>query len=151
GALRGRLERARECLRLRLVRRGVGLPAALLGTTLASAQASAVLPPTLAIGTVKAATALATGQALARVVPAHVATLTEGVLQAMFVTKLKMVVALVLTASVLGAGVLAGAAWSEREIPVAPEAGVAAPVLAAEGKAADRDPGGDAGKALAGR
>ena len=53
-------------------------------------------------------TNLVRGQALARVVPAHVATLTEGVLQAMFVTKVKVVVALVFTVSMLGAGVLTG-------------------------------------------
>jgi RNA polymerase sigma factor (sigma-70 family) len=55
GALRGRLERARECLRVRLVRRGVSLSAGLLGTVLVSAHISAALPPALAVGTVKAA------------------------------------------------------------------------------------------------
>src|SRR5262249_38084104 len=78
GALRGRLERARECLRTRLVRRGVGLSATLLGTVLASTQGSTAVPPTLAIATVKAAAALGRGQALMGLVSAHVSTLTEG-------------------------------------------------------------------------
>src|SRR5207245_282173 len=82
GALRGRLERARECLRTRLVRRGVALPAALLGPVLVSTQAAAAVPAALAIGTVKAAARLLGGQALVRVVPANVVPLTRGTLSA---------------------------------------------------------------------
>ncbi len=108
GALRGRLVRARECLRGRLARRGVGLSAALAGTVLAVAHAEAGLPPALAAGTVRAVAGLLGGQALARVVPAHVAKLTEGVLAAMFATQAKKIAALVLAVSLLAAGVLAG-------------------------------------------
>jgi RNA polymerase sigma factor (sigma-70 family) len=135
GALCGRLVRARECLRGRLTRRGVGLPAALLGTLLVSTHATAALPATLALRTVQAAAALLTGQALARVVPAHVATLTQGVLTAMLVTRAKMVAALVLTAGLLAsaAGALAAAAGGEKQpppnaaVPPAPQQGKQAP------------------------
>jgi RNA polymerase sigma factor (sigma-70 family) len=136
GALRGRLERARERLRTRLVRRGVGLPAALLGTALASTQAANAVPPTLAVGTVKAAALVATGQALPGVVPPNVATLTEGVLKAMFVTRIKTVLILALTVSLLGAGVLAGAAQGQRAVAAANEASPSAPI-AADGEAAE--------------
>src|SRR5262245_36549742 len=47
GVLCGRLVRARECLRQRLVRRGVVLPAAVIGTVLVSTHADAALAPTL--------------------------------------------------------------------------------------------------------
>jgi RNA polymerase sigma factor (sigma-70 family) len=130
GALRGRLERARECLRTRLVRRGVALPAALLGTVFLSTQGTAALPAALAVGTVKAVARLAGGQALARAVPATVATLTQGVLTAMSVKRVKMVAALVLTVGLLTAGAfaLAAAARNPREpgrkaAPVAAQAG----------------------------
>jgi RNA polymerase sigma factor (sigma-70 family) len=124
GALCGRLVRARESLRRRLLRRGVSLSAALLGTLLVLSQATAALPPTLAVRTIKAATALVTGVPLASVVPAKVATLTQGVLTAMFVTKLKTTVVLALIASLLvvAAGALAQGARSERATPVAKQA-----------------------------
>src|SRR5262249_58020948 len=80
GVLCGRLVRARECLRQRLVRRGVVLPAAVIGTVLVSTHADAALPPTLTVKTVKAAASLLAGEALSRLVPVSVATLTEGVL-----------------------------------------------------------------------
>src|SRR4029077_13983503 len=80
GALCMRLARARKCLHKRLVRRGVVLPVSLIGAVLMSAQATAALPVPLAAKTVKAAPALLGGQTLARVVPAHVASLTKGLL-----------------------------------------------------------------------
>jgi RNA polymerase sigma factor (sigma-70 family) len=135
GALRGRLERARECLRGRLVRRGVGLPAALLAAVLVSTRAAAALPPALAAGTVKAALRLLAGQALTRVVTAPVATLTEGVLRAMFVTRVKKVLAVLLMVGLLAAGALAAAAGGAREAPGPDEA--KSPALpAADDKAA---------------
>jgi RNA polymerase sigma factor (sigma-70 family) len=119
-ALCGRLGRARECLRRRLVRRGLHLSAALLGTLLIAAHQAAALPPTLALSTVRAAAALLSGQPLARVVSVNVATLTEGVLAAMFATRLRAGAALVLTVSLLAAaGVLAAGGPSERGAPAA--------------------------------
>ena len=136
GALRGRLERARESLRSRLLRRGVGLPAALLGTTLVSTQTSAAVPPTLVIATVKAAATLAGGQTVASVVPAHVATLTHGVLKAMFMTKVEAFLALGIAASMLGVGaaVLPGIVRSEPQVPAGKETRAVPPGLAMQGR-----------------
>jgi RNA polymerase sigma factor (sigma-70 family) len=139
GALCGRLVRARECLRRRLTRRGVTLSAALLGTLLVTAHDAAALPPALAIRTVRAAAALLGGQKLARVVPASVATLTEGVLTAMFVTRVKTGAVLALVALLLvAAGAFKGAARGEKETPAAKAAvqllGPAAPPADKEAK-----------------
>jgi RNA polymerase sigma factor (sigma-70 family) len=104
GTVLSRLARARERLRGRLGRRGLGLPAAALAATLAQ-EAIASAPPLNLVGsTVKAATLIAAGQALAGVVSAPVAALTEGVLQAMFITKLKIVVAVVVGVGIIAAG-----------------------------------------------
>jgi hypothetical protein len=93
-----------------------------LGTVLVANQAAATVPPTLAVSTIKAADTLLSGQTLARVVPAHVVKLTKGVLTTMFITRVKMVAALVCAVSLLaaGAGALAGAARTDRETPPAP-------------------------------
>src|SRR5262249_27669480 len=62
GALRGRLERGRAKLRARLSRRGVGLPAALLGVALGQGEASAAVLPVSARNLVRAAGQLAAGE-----------------------------------------------------------------------------------------
>jgi RNA polymerase sigma factor (sigma-70 family) len=92
-----RLARARQRLRDRLTRRGLGLPAAALTALMAERAAAAGLPARL-IG-VSLAAAARGGAA-----PAHVAALTEGVLRAMFVSKLKAVAAVVLVTVSLGTG-----------------------------------------------
>ncbi len=89
GTLKGRLERARALLRERLVRRGLGPAAVLVASAWPAAVASAaVVPPRLLVSTGKAATAVATGKATAGLVSLKVAALTEGMLKAMFMTKL---------------------------------------------------------------
>lgn len=104
GTVLSRLSRARERLRGRLIGRGLGLPAAALTAALCQEAAACLAPAPLVISTVKAAALLAAGQATASVVSAPVAALTEGVLKAMFLTKLKMVVAAVVVAGVVAAG-----------------------------------------------
>jgi RNA polymerase sigma factor (sigma-70 family) len=106
GAFRGRLERGREVLRARLIRRGFGLSAALLAGALGREAVSASLPPTLVGPTVRAASGFAVGRAAAGSVPAEVASLAEGVLQAMFLNKLRAGAAVLL---VLGLVTLGGA------------------------------------------
>jgi RNA polymerase sigma factor (sigma-70 family) len=61
GAFRGRLERGREMLRKRLIRRGVEIPIVLFGLGSSSSFAGATAPPTLAAATVKAAILIAGG------------------------------------------------------------------------------------------
>jgi RNA polymerase sigma factor (sigma-70 family) len=93
GVLCGRLVRARECLRKRMVRRGMALPAALAGAVLVSTHVRAALPSALAVRTVRAAIAFVSGQALARIVPDKVATLTKGALTTMFFSRVKIAAA----------------------------------------------------------
>jgi RNA polymerase sigma factor (sigma-70 family) len=101
GSVASRLARARALLAKRLNKRGVvfsGSVAAVL-----SGSASATTPPALVASTIKAASLLAAGQA-AGVVSTKVAALTEGVVKAMFLTKLKAVsVVLLVIAALSGA------------------------------------------------
>jgi RNA polymerase sigma factor (sigma-70 family) len=102
-----RLARGREQLRHRLTRRGLGLSAALLTTLLSGNTAPAAVPPALAGLTLQAALTGAAGTAAltAAVISARVAALTRGVLTTMWLTKLKVGVALFLAVVFLGAGV----------------------------------------------
>jgi RNA polymerase sigma factor (sigma-70 family) len=95
GSLSRHLGRARELLRERLVQRGITLSAALL-TGLLAEEAAGPVSAALVAPTVRAALAFAAGGPAARTVPATVDTLAEGALRAMFLTRLKIVLLLVL-------------------------------------------------------
>jgi RNA polymerase sigma factor (sigma-70 family) len=103
GTLKGRLQRAREMLRRRLGRRGLG-PAATLLTTLLTLQTAAAVPAVLTKATAQAARAHLAGAA-ADLSPPVNQLLQEG-LHTMFPHQWKWVMALLLTASffALGAG-----------------------------------------------
>jgi hypothetical protein len=105
GTLAGRLARGRKLLAKRLANRGVVLSAVSLATVVSQNAASAAVPTALMNSTVKAAAMIAAGQAtVAGVVPAKVALLTEGVLKAMLLSKLKTLTAgLLLVALLIGA------------------------------------------------
>lgn len=105
GTLSSRLARARQLLRQRLGRRGLLLSAAGLAAALAERSAPAAVPASLTIHTVQAAMTLAAGHAAAGAVSAPVAALTEGVLKAMFLQKLKSLLVLGVVIALLGAGV----------------------------------------------
>jgi RNA polymerase sigma-70 factor (ECF subfamily) len=117
GTVSGRLARARDLLRRRLTRRGLALSAGLLATAL-SARASATVPTVLSDATLQSALQIAAGKAVAvGAVSAQAAALSEGVLRTMFLTKLKMVAALVLVVSLTGAGVTVLGSYPSGQLP----------------------------------
>jgi RNA polymerase sigma factor (sigma-70 family) len=149
GTLSGRLSRARRLLAKRLARRGLTLSAGALATGLGQEALATSVPGSLVGPTVKAALLVAAGQATAGVISAEVAALTEGVVKAMLLTKLKAIPVVFLTLTVLAVGVAvlrhAGAAgqaaeWDESQPqPVGGEvppgkAKAAQPAPAAEGR-----------------
>jgi RNA polymerase sigma factor (sigma-70 family) len=97
GAVKGRLERGRNQLRLRLEKRGLTLPAVLGGTLLLAGSTSPV-PAALAQATLQAAT---TGGGIA---PA-VAALLEEAMRTMLVNKFKAIGAAVMLLALSGTGV----------------------------------------------
>jgi RNA polymerase sigma factor (sigma-70 family) len=109
GTVFTRLARARELLHARLTRRGLTLSATAFAAALAG-EATAVIPPPLVGSTVKAASLFAAGNtAAAGIVSARAATLAQGALKAMFISKLKIAAVLLLAVVTLaGAGILYG-------------------------------------------
>jgi RNA polymerase sigma factor (sigma-70 family) len=105
GTIKGRLARAKELLRTRLARRGMTLSAAALGTVAIPTTTSAAVPAALLGSTVKAALLFAAGKVAAGgLISAQAAALTRGVLQAMFWTKIKITVSLMLAIFAIGGG-----------------------------------------------
>jgi RNA polymerase sigma factor (sigma-70 family) len=94
GSVASRLARARALLAKRLAQRGVVLSGT-VAAALSAGSASASVPPVLVASTIKATSLLVAGRA-AGVVSAKVAALTEGVVKAMFLSKLKSTVRILL-------------------------------------------------------
>jgi RNA polymerase sigma factor (sigma-70 family) len=115
--LKARLERGRAILRARLVRRGLG-PAGVLLAAAWPTAAEAVLPAVLLGSTTAAALTLAAGQRTSAAVSAPVAALTEGVLKAMRITRLKMITAVVTVLALAGLGL----GWLAHTMPPDPPA-----------------------------
>jgi uncharacterized protein (TIGR03066 family) len=108
GTVAGRLARAREMLAKRLNRHGLALSSTSLAAVLLQNAASAAVPNALVFSTIEAAISCAAGNlAMAGLISTEVAGLTRGVLQAMFLTKLKMLtVAFVLVGCFTAGGLL---------------------------------------------
>jgi RNA polymerase sigma factor (sigma-70 family) len=106
GTILSRLTRGRERLRARLARRGVALSGGLLSALLIDKACAAAPPAALVGATAWVAVPFAAGSTAADLVSARPAAWTEGVLKAMFLTKLKIsaVIALVVALGATGAG-----------------------------------------------
>jgi RNA polymerase sigma factor (sigma-70 family) len=104
GTILSRLSRGREQLRSRLARRGLALSVGCLVTALSENAAAASVPTPLMGSTVGVAIPFSAGKASAGLVSGPVATLTQGVLHTMFLTKLKIYVAALVALTVLGTG-----------------------------------------------
>ena len=99
-----RLEHGRELLRVRLSRRGLALPAALLVTALAQ-QAAASLPSGLQVATLRVATQfVARGPDAVAGLGSGVAALMAGAMKGVALARLQIVVVLVLLAALATAG-----------------------------------------------
>jgi RNA polymerase sigma factor (sigma-70 family) len=104
GTVASRLSRGRAMLAKRLTRHGVALSGCSLAMLVSQNSACASVSTSLVFSTVKAASLLAAGRALTSgLVSAKVAALTEGVLKAMLLNKLKIPIAL-LAIGVVGTG-----------------------------------------------
>jgi RNA polymerase sigma factor (sigma-70 family) len=124
GTVAGRLARARVLLAERLTRRGLVLAPGALAAALAPGLASAGMPMAVVAATVKAAGLVAAGPtAAAGQIPAQVAALTERVVKAMLLTKLKTLTLALLAVTLLGGG---GVVLTYRALGAAPAPGLAA-------------------------
>jgi hypothetical protein len=118
GTLSSRLTTARRLLAKRLTRHGLTCSGGSLAAVLAQGEASACVPASVLSATVQAAAPGAAGQAA--VFSAEVSALTEGVLRAMLLSKLKTATVLLL-AAVLAAALgtlivpMTGATAADRE------------------------------------
>ena len=105
GTVSSRLARARTMLAKRLARRGLTVTGGSLAAVLAQNAASACVPASVVSSTIKTAALIAASQgAVAGVVSTKVAALTEGVMKAMLISKLKIATAVLLVVALIGVG-----------------------------------------------
>jgi len=103
GTLNWRLARARAILARKLTRHGLTFSSGALAAYLARHAAAATMPALLVAATVKTGIVISAGNsATGGVISVNVACLTEGVVKAMLVTKLKSISVVVLLAAFLG-------------------------------------------------
>jgi RNA polymerase sigma factor (sigma-70 family) len=105
GTVSSRLRTARVMLAKRLSRQGVTLSAGALAAIVSQNSASALAPTAVVSSTIKAAPLFAAGQtAVTGLVSGKVAALTEGVMKAMLMTKLKSLATVLALASLIAFG-----------------------------------------------
>jgi RNA polymerase sigma factor (sigma-70 family) len=114
GTVATRLATARTMLARRLERSGLTVSGAALAALLTGEIASAGVPASLALTTIKAASLFAAGQAAA--VSTQAVALAEGVLKTMLLTKLQWTTAVLLAITILGgsAAVVTQQVWAEK-------------------------------------
>lgn len=110
GTLSSRLTVARRMLAKRLERRGITLSVAVLAGLISQNLATAAVPSAFTASTMKAVSALTLGNG-AGVISTNVATLTKGVLGAMFIAKIKVAMILVVGMGILVGSVSLVASW----------------------------------------
>jgi RNA polymerase sigma factor (sigma-70 family) len=133
GTVLSRLAWARERLRGRLARRGLGLSAGAMAAGLAREASSAAVLAALARATVRTVRGWASGKAgAAAEVSGRAVSLMEGVVHAMLMTRLKAAAAGLLVLAVLGLGM---GLWSQRQAAAEDNA----PAAGARGKVAGRE------------
>jgi RNA polymerase sigma factor (sigma-70 family) len=126
GTVGGWLARARAMLAKRLARRGITISCGALAMMLSRSVVSADVPPSVMSSTIKVASLFAASQADA--IPVRVAALTQGVLNAMLLSKLKNAAVALVAALFLVAGAAAlipQTSAGERPSPTAPDQGEA--------------------------
>jgi RNA polymerase sigma factor (sigma-70 family) len=101
GTLSSRLARAKQLLARRLSGANGALSAGAVSIVLATQASSAAVPAALLASTVRVGAMVALGSAAGAVVSAKVVALTEGVIKAMLLTKLKTVMVVVVMAGML--------------------------------------------------
>jgi RNA polymerase sigma factor (sigma-70 family) len=104
GTVASRLATARALLAKRLARHGLAVSGGALAAVVAQQAASAGVPISVMISTIKAVTLVAAGQAGAGVISAHVAALTEGMVKTMLLMKLKAAGAVLLILGMVALG-----------------------------------------------
>jgi RNA polymerase sigma factor (sigma-70 family) len=143
--LKGRLERGRAMLRSRLVKRGLITSVALFTAFESGSAAAGTMPVHLLVSTTRVALCYAANPAAAAaMIPAPVAALTKGVLQSMFIAKVKVAVAASLAICVTGLGAGAGiyaVAKGPAETQVAQAPGAPAPSAPVKDPAKPAAPG----------
>ncbi len=118
GTVAGRLARARSILAKRLTRHGLAMSSGALAAMLTGRAASAYVPTATLSSTLQAASLFASGQAATSgAISIQAIALTEGVLKAMLMSKLKAALAVVLVLGFLatGATVLTGRTATEKD------------------------------------
>jgi RNA polymerase sigma factor (sigma-70 family) len=98
GTLAGRLTRGRAMLAKRLARHGLAVSGGTLAAVLSHQAASACVPTSVVTSTIKAVALVAAGQTAAGMISAKAIALTEGVLKAMLISKLKAVMTVLFVA-----------------------------------------------------
>ena len=126
GTVFSRLSRARDLLRQRLARRGVGVTGAVLVTVLTGSAATKAAPIALLEATVGVGLLSTVGAAGLTMTP-HLEDLVEGVLRSMSLKKVKLALAALLALSIAGSGAgfvthLALAEAPQQPAPFAPAA-----------------------------
>jgi RNA polymerase sigma factor (sigma-70 family) len=142
GTVSSRLARARALLARRLTRQGVALSAGAPLGALSESTASAGVPASLVASTVQAAS-LILGRAVAGgAISANVAALTEGVLRAMWLSKLRWISLVLLIGGLVSAGAVASArAWTNAGVEGAQQEARPAAETPAKDRAAAQAPG----------